>query len=112
MTRPLLADLRGPLEVLGLFAIEYPHLSAPCVNITTIYPDRLELAFHGDVAGFEGWCEALDISPGLVHHSVQSDHRTAVRKVELDYAGICLRLISYTPIPAPGGERSRAEAAS
>lgn len=112
MTRPLLADLRGPLEVLTLFAIEYPHLSAPCVNITTIYPDRLELAFHGDVPGFEAWCEALDISPELVHHSVQGDHRTAVQKVELDYAGACLRLISYSPIAAPGGECSRTETAS
>lgn len=112
MTRPLLADLRGPLEVLSLFAIEYPHLSAPCVNITTIYPDRLELAFRDNAIGFEGWCAALDISPELVHHSVHDGHRTAVRKVELDYAGACLRLISYAPLTPPNQGRSRAEAAS
>ncbi|MFF4847023.1 hypothetical protein [Streptomyces sp. NPDC001194] len=104
--------MRGPFEVLALFAIEYPHLSAPCVNITTVYPDRLELAFHNDVPGFEAWCAALDISPGRVHHSVQSDHRTAVRKVELDYVGARLRLISYAPLSLPHGGRSRAEAAS
>ncbi|MEU6755413.1 hypothetical protein [Streptomyces sp. NPDC046685] len=103
--------LSAPLLVLRLFAAEYPHLPAPGVSVSTVYPDRLELSFHNDLAGFEAWRDALGIAPESVSFHVQ-DGRTRVLKAESYYAGAWLLLIGFAKDPASVVERSRAEVAS
>lgn len=110
-TMPLSA-LGAPLMALRIFADEYRHLPAPCVSISTVYPDLLELSFHDDADGFEIWCEALRIRPRAVQHSVHGDGRTSVMKAVTNYSGGPVKLICFTTIPAPEETRSRAEVGS
>ncbi|MCW7986097.1 hypothetical protein XF35_12585 [Streptomyces platensis subsp. clarensis] len=110
MSTPTLGAMGAPLLVLRMFSAEYPHLSAPCLDVSTVYPDRLTLSFHDDLAGFEAWRDALGIAPESISHHVQGDGRTQVLKAEADYAGARLHLVGYAKIPATGEVRSRAEA--
>ncbi|MFE9483425.1 hypothetical protein ACFYNM_33085 [Streptomyces spororaveus] len=113
MTAPIaLSAMGAPLMALRIFENEYRHLPAPCVSISTIYPNLLELAFHDDLEGFWTWCEALRISHRKVQQSVQVGGRTRVMKAETNYSGGPVRLIGYATIPASDEARSRAEAAS
>ncbi|MET9598105.1 hypothetical protein [Streptomyces sp. NPDC006459] len=113
MTTPMpLSAMAAPLMALRIFEDQYRHLPAPCVSISTVYPNLLELSFHDDADGFETWCQALGIRPCTVRHSVHSDGRTSVMKAVTNYSGGPVKLICFTTIPAPEGERSRAEATS
>ncbi|MGW8505179.1 hypothetical protein [Streptomyces sp. CLCI03] len=104
-----LSAMGAPLMALRIFADEFRHLPAPCVSISTISPDLLELSFHDDADGFEIWCEALRIRPGAVQHSVHGDGRTGVMQAVTNYSGGPVKLICFTTIPTPEETRSRAE---
>lgn len=96
-----LDDLSVALRALRLLAVDFGHLSAPAVRVTTIWPDRLELDFHDDLAGFEAWREALGIAPDAVTHGTQSGGRTRVLRTVAEYAGAKLELVGYGHIPDP-----------
>ncbi|WP_330478283.1 hypothetical protein OG301_21230 [Streptomyces platensis] len=110
MSAPTLGALGAPLQLLRMFSAEYPHLSAPSLDISTVYPDRLTLSFHNDLSGFEAWRDALGIATESVTHHVQCDGHTQVLKAVADYAGARLHLVGYPESPAAGAVRSRAEA--
>ncbi|MFJ3962039.1 hypothetical protein [Streptomyces sp. NPDC090036] len=112
MSVQLFSALGGPLRVLRLLAVDHPHLPAPCVSVSTVTPDLLELSFHDDLAGFEAWREALGIDPGSVSHRVHAHGGTRVLKAETQFAGAWLHLIGFAKTPASEEERSRAGAAS
>lgn len=102
MTESLtLDDLTVPLRALRLLAADFGHLSAPAVSVSTIYPDRLELSFHDDLAGFEAWRDALGIPPEAVVYREQSDGRTRVLTASADRAGTVVDLVGYGDITAP-----------
>ncbi|MFG2397725.1 hypothetical protein [Streptomyces lydicus] len=109
MSTPTLSSLGAPLLLLRMFTAEYPHLPAPCLDVSTIYPDLLTLSFHDDLASFEAWRDALGIEAETVSHHVHGDGRTQVLEATADYAGTRLQLVGYAKIPAPGEVRSRAE---
>ncbi|MEU9856377.1 hypothetical protein [Streptomyces sp. NPDC047974] len=95
-----LSDLTGPVTALIALEARFPHLPAPCVRVTTVFPDLLELSFHyDDFAAFETWREALNIAPAEVEHHVQNDGATAVRSAAGTFAGATLRLVGFAPIP-------------
>ncbi|MEU1408523.1 hypothetical protein ABZ471_40610 [Streptomyces sp. NPDC005728] len=96
-----LADLSVPLRALRLLAVDFGHLAAPAAHVTPIWPDRLELDFHDDLAGFEAWRDALGIAPDAVTHGTQSDGRTRVLRTMTEYGGAKLELIGYGRIPDP-----------
>ncbi|MFH8575425.1 hypothetical protein [Streptomyces zaomyceticus] len=96
-----LAELAAPLLALRLLGAEFGHLPAPTVEVSTIYPERLELTFHDDFAAFEVWREALNIAPESVVHRVQVGGQTNVLRVHATYAGAELMLIGYAKVPAP-----------
>ncbi|MES9808824.1 hypothetical protein [Streptomyces cinereoruber] len=96
-----LADLSAPLLTLRLLTAEFAHLPAPHVTVSTLYPERLELAFHDDFAAFETWREALNIAPASVVHHVQRDGRTGVLNVHGTFAGADVELTGYATVPAP-----------
>ncbi|WP_030180488.1 hypothetical protein [Streptomyces sp. NRRL S-813] len=95
-----LDDLAVPLRALRLLAADFGHLAAPTVGLTTIWPDRLELSFHGDLADFEAWRDALGIAPDAVTHSTQSGGRTRVLLAFGQYAGATVKLVAYAEVPA------------
>nr|WSZ15606.1 hypothetical protein OH837_20905 [Streptomyces canus] len=96
-----LDDLSVPLRALRLLAADFGHLSAPFVAVSTIYPDRLELSFHDDLAGFEAWREALGIPPEAVVYREQSHGHTRVLKASADRVGTVVDLVGYGSITAP-----------
>ncbi|MCX4984548.1 hypothetical protein [Streptomyces sp. NBC_00572] len=96
-----LADLSAPLLALRLFGAEFAHMPAPTVEVSPIYPERLELSFHDDFAAFEAWREALNIAPESVVHRVQLGGQTGVLRVHATFAGAELMLIGYAKVPAP-----------
>ncbi|MFF6872089.1 hypothetical protein [Streptomyces sp. NPDC012450] len=95
-----LVDLSAPLLALRLLTAEFAHLPAPTVEVSPIYPERLELTFHDDFAAFEVWREALSIAPESVVHRVQVGGQTNVLRVHATFAGAELELIGYARVPA------------
>lgn len=95
------ADLAVPLRGLRLLAADFGHMPAPSVQVSTVYPERLELTFYDDLPGFEAWREALGIAPDAVTYREQSDGRARVLRTTVDYAGAVVRLTGYANIVAP-----------
>jgi hypothetical protein len=104
MSTQTLKELNAPLLALRVFGAEFAHLSAPCLSVSTVYPDLLELSFHDNLAGFEAWRDALGLTTESVSYHEQGTH-TRVLTAETHYAGARLRLTGYGRIPAvaPGG---------
>ena len=96
-----LDDLSVPLQALRLLATDFWHLPAPEVDVTSIYPNRLKLRFHRDLADFEAWREALGIAPNAVRHGTQEGGHTRVLRADTQCAGAELELVAYADIPAP-----------
>lgn len=102
MSETLILDgLAGPLRALRLLVADFGHLPAPDVDVSTVYPDRLELRFHNDLTAFEAWREAVGIAPDAVAYREQNDGRTLVLKASADYAGAVLVLVGYGDVTAP-----------
>ncbi|WP_329422380.1 hypothetical protein [Streptomyces sp. NBC_01268] len=96
-----LAGLSTPLLALRTVAAEFADLPAPSVHVSTVVPDRLELAFHeGGFGAFEAWRQALNLASEDVAHHVQSGGRTGVLTVHGRFAGATVELVGYSPVPA------------
>ncbi|MEU0254483.1 hypothetical protein ABZ299_18660 [Streptomyces sp. NPDC006184] len=102
-----LDDLAAALRALRLLAMDFGHLPAPDVQVSTIYPDRLKLTFHNGLDDFEVWRQALEISPQDVVYREQNTGRTRVLNTVAAYAGAVLELTGYsdadTPVPVAAG---------
>ncbi|MGW7609176.1 hypothetical protein ACWGKW_18255 [Streptomyces sp. NPDC054766] len=102
-----LDDLAKPLRALRLLAMDFGHLVAPDVTVSTIYPDRLELTFHSGLNDFEVWRQALGICPDTVVYLEQNLGRTRVLTASAEFAGTVLELTGYgdvdTPAPTAAG---------
>lgn len=90
-----LDGLTIPLRALRALAVDFPHLPAPTLAISTIYPERLELSLHDALGAFEPWRAALDIPADAVEFREQGDGRTWVLVVSGEFAGAELKLIAY-----------------
>ncbi|NUS81019.1 MAG: hypothetical protein HOV70_33085 [Streptomyces sp.] len=95
-----LDDLAVPLRMLRLLTVDFGHLTAPTVQVGTIWPDLVQLSFHGGLAGFEEWREALGIAPDAVTHRTQSAGRTRVLLASGEFAGATVKLVAYSEVPA------------
>ncbi|GAA2296603.1 hypothetical protein GCM10010234_43480 [Streptomyces hawaiiensis] len=104
MTGALTLDSLGvPLQALRLLTVDFPHLPAPDIDLTRIYPDRLTLCFHDGLHVFEAWREALGVPPDRVTHTVQGGGRTHVLKASTVYAGADVQLRGFTDVESDGG---------
>ncbi|MER7838411.1 hypothetical protein ABTY98_21595 [Streptomyces sp. NPDC096040] len=102
MSQNLTLDgLAVPLRVLRLLAADFGHLPAPDVDVSTVFPDRLRLRFHEDLADFETWRDALGIAPDDVAYREQGGGRTRVLEASIDYEGAVLELTGYGDLPSP-----------
>ncbi|MGW0163884.1 hypothetical protein ACWDWT_01660 [Streptomyces sp. NPDC003343] len=99
-----LDGLSVPLRVLRLLAIDFPHLAAPNVDISPLYPQVLRLSLHesscDSFAAFESWRHALGIEPAAVDFHTQSDGRTTVLTARGVYGGADIELTAYAALPA------------
>lgn len=102
-----LDGLAVALRVLRLLAVDFGHLPAPDVAVSTVFPDQLALTFHNNLTAFEAWRDALGIRPDDVVYREQSSGRTRVLLASADYAGATLELTGFgdvdTPAPAATG---------
>ncbi|WP_314411985.1 hypothetical protein [Streptomyces sp. DSM 40484] len=96
-----LDNMAVPLRALRLLSLDFGHLPAPNMHVSTVYPERLELTFYDDPAGFEAWREALRVAPDAVTYRVQNDGQTGVLSASVDHAGATVRLTAYADIVAP-----------
>ena len=96
-----LDDVAVPLRALRLLAVDFGHLPAPDVHVSTIYPEQLELTFYDDLTGFETWREALGIVPDAVTYREQGDGLTRVLRASVDHAGAVVQLTGYADVVAP-----------
>jgi hypothetical protein len=71
------------------------------VQVSAIYPDRLELRFHNGLSGFEAWREALNIAPEGVAYREQNRGGTHLLKATAVYAGAVLNLIGFGDVCTP-----------
>ncbi|ROV69172.1 hypothetical protein [Streptomyces globisporus] len=101
MSAPTMSGLSAAVTALASLMARFPDLPAVDVHVSTIFPDQLELSAHNDLAAFEAWREALDITPGAVVHKVQSRGTTRVLDAHAVFTGARLRLVGYSVIPAP-----------
>ncbi|MGW1238339.1 hypothetical protein [Streptomyces bobili] len=97
----MLDALAVPLRALRLLAVDFGHLPAPNVLVSTVYPNRLELTFHNSLTDFEVWREALGICTNDVSYREQSIGRTRVLKTVTGYAGAELELTGFGDVDAP-----------
>ncbi|WP_394816786.1 hypothetical protein [Streptomyces lonegramiae] len=102
-----LDELAVPLRAVRLLAADFGHLPAPCVHVSTIYPNQLELSFHDGLDGFEAWRDALGIAPDAVDCREQGGGRTRALSLTTDCAGAQLRLVAYRDVPAPATAAGR-----
>ncbi|MGW8328073.1 hypothetical protein ACWGLE_09260 [Streptomyces sp. NPDC055897] len=94
-------DLRAPLKTLRFLADEFPGLPAADVHVSTLSPDRVELAFHDDLGAFEAWRSALAIGPDAVRFGTQGvDDSTMNLRADGPYGACTLRLVAYAPAPS------------
>ncbi|WP_320775078.1 hypothetical protein [Streptomyces sp. CRN 30] len=98
-----LDDLTVPLHALRLLTVDFGHLPAPDVEISTVFPERLRLAFHDSsgesLAAFEQWRHALRITEDAVDYRTQSDGETRVLSVEGRFAGAVVILTAFADVP-------------
>ncbi|MCF3119289.1 hypothetical protein IPZ68_06140 [Streptomyces arenae] len=87
--------LTVPLRALRLLVHDFPGLPAPRVNLTPLYPERLELSLHNDLGAFEPWRIALGIDRDAVDFHSQSDGETWVLDASADFAGATVRLLAF-----------------
>ncbi|WP_405536394.1 hypothetical protein OG787_24540 [Streptomyces sp. NBC_00075] len=90
-----LDGLTVPLRALRALAVDFPDLPAPTLEISTIYPSRLELALHQGLGPFEVWRAALGIAADAVEFREQSGGQTWTLHALAEFAGAELKLIAY-----------------
>ncbi|WP_405797726.1 hypothetical protein [Streptomyces sp. NBC_01506] len=96
--------LAVPLRALRLLAVDFGHLPAPALDVSTIFPNRLVLSLHGTTVGesfaaFEQWRHALNIEPDAVDFHVQSGGRAAALEAHGTYGGADIELVAYAAVP-------------
>jgi len=100
-----LAEVSAPLLALRVLLAEFPALPAGSINISDIFPDRVDVTLHDDMGAFESWRAALGIDPATATCDTQSIGRTWVLKASADYAGARICLTGFAAVPgADGGE--------
>lgn len=96
MSETLTLDgLTVPMRALRRLALDFPHLPAPSLAISTIFPERLELSLHDDLGAFEPWRVALRIDRDEVRFGEQSGGQTWVLQASTAFADAQVKLIAY-----------------
>ncbi|EFL01364.1 conserved hypothetical protein [Streptomyces sp. SPB78] len=89
-----LKDLGAALGALQLLTVNHPELPAPCADVSTVFPDRLRLAFHESLADFEAWREALGLRGEAVELRLW-DRVSGWLRGSVTYAGATVELIGF-----------------
>ncbi|MFC9623405.1 hypothetical protein ACFTXM_26565 [Streptomyces sp. NPDC056930] len=89
-------SLTGAVAVLVSLVERFPDLPAADVRVSPIVPDQLTLSLHSDLARFEAWRSALDISPALVRREEENGGGPLMwLRTETTVNGISVELVGY-----------------
>ncbi|WP_329208350.1 hypothetical protein OG257_16055 [Streptomyces sp. NBC_00683] len=89
--------LAAAVAALASLVERFPELPAADVGLSTIYPNRLDLSFHGDLGKkhFEAWRSALGISHALVSRDEEIGGPLMWVQAEAALDGVTVRLTGY-----------------
>ncbi|MET7791788.1 hypothetical protein ABZS93_35205 [Streptomyces sp900116325] len=87
--------LATAVAMLASLVERFPDLPAADAAVSTIFPDRLNLSFHGDLGKFEAWRSALDISHTLVSREEEIGGPLMWLNAETVLVGVTVRLTGY-----------------
>ncbi|MGW5274389.1 hypothetical protein ACWEQP_17735 [Streptomyces sp. NPDC004044] len=88
-------SLAAAVAALASLVERFPNLPAADAAVSTIFPGRLSLSFHGDLGKFEAWRSALDISHALVSREEEIGGPLMWLNAETVLDGITVRLTGY-----------------
>lgn len=88
-------SLAAAVATLASLVERFPYLPAADAAVSTIFPDRLALSFHGDLGKFEVWRSALDISYALVSREEEIGGPLMWLTAETVLDGVTVRLTGY-----------------
>lgn len=99
MSTPLMQLAAAANAVQALMA-KFAALPAADIDLSTIYPDRVTVSLHWDLADFEAWRVALEIAPESVKVRELPEHLSL--SAVAPFAGVEVHLRGYgAPIAAP-----------
>lgn len=89
--------LAAAVAALESLVERFPDLPAADLGLSTIYPNRLDLSFHGDLGKkhFEAWRSALGISYALVSREEEIGGPLMWLTAEAALNGVTVRLTGY-----------------
>ncbi|WP_327239671.1 hypothetical protein OG243_13630 [Streptomyces sp. NBC_01318] len=87
--------LAATVATLASLVERFPDLPAADAAVSTIFPHRLALSFHGDLGKFEAWRSALRISYALVSKQEEIGGPLMWLNAETVLDGITVRLTGY-----------------
>jgi hypothetical protein len=90
-----MARMSAPVAALALLLAGHPGLPAPCIGVSSVYPDRLSLSFHDVPGAFDAWLTALRITPAAVTEKPLG-RTTWVLHAATTYGGAHIQLTDYT----------------
>jgi hypothetical protein len=94
---------RTAVDALAQIAAAFGHLPAACFDLGDIYPDRLEIAVHDDLAGFEAWRSALGIPADALEYGTFGQRMYLIGRGS--FAGATVKLTGYAaPLPESAPE--------
>ncbi|MET8435364.1 hypothetical protein ABZV61_21765 [Streptomyces sp900116325] len=88
-------SLAAAVAALASLLERFPDLPAADAAVSTIFPDRLSLSFHGDLGKFEAWRSALDVSHALVSKEEETGGPLMWLTAETVLDGVTVRLTGY-----------------
>ncbi|MGW5272960.1 hypothetical protein ACWEQP_10320 [Streptomyces sp. NPDC004044] len=88
-------SLAAAVATLRSLVERFPDLPAADAAVSTIFPNRLALSFHGDLGKFEAWRSALAISHTLVSREEEIGGPLMWLTAETVLDGVTVRLTGY-----------------
>lgn len=95
--------LAAAVAVGAVLVERFPDLPAADVTVSTVFPNRLGLSFHGDLgeANFEVWRSALGISYAAVSREEEIGGPMTWLRAEAALDGVTVQLTGYGRQQAP-----------
>jgi hypothetical protein len=104
VTARTFADQLPAADALAHITAAMGHLPPADFALSPIYPDRLDIALHDNLDGFERWRVALGFPASAVTYVPRRGHMTL--RATGPFAGATVELVGYAPpLPEVGGEQ-------
>ena len=97
MAAGTLGSQKRAVDAAATISRVFPHLPAAVIQVSGVYPDRVNISLHDDLADFEAWRAALGILPEWVGQSGLTDTSQSLTGTGR-FAGVEVVLTGYAPL--------------